>query len=230
MISLQNIEFRYPQGNFHLKIDDLKVQAGQKVAVVGPSGSGKTTLLNLVAGILSPAAGQIVVNGHQRTGISNAEARDVRATHLGLVFQEFELLEYLSVLDNILLPYRISPALKLDAQVRQRAVQLARDVGIEDQLKRYTHQMSQGQRQRVAICRALLPDPCLLLADEPTGNLDPVNKEHVLQILFDCVSKSGATLLAVTHDTNIVDRFDSVIDFKQFQSIDVSCSTEEQDR
>ena len=83
--------------------------------------------------------------------------------------------------------------------------------------------MSQGQRQRVAICRALLPDPCLLLADEPTGNLDPVNKEHVLKILFDCISKSGATLLAVTHDTNIVDRFDSVIDFEQFHSIDVSC-------
>jgi putative ABC transport system ATP-binding protein len=222
LIGLKNIEFRYPEGNFCLKIQDLMVQAGQKVAVVGPSGSGKTTLLNLIAGILSPAAGQIQVNEQDIKGMQDAAMRDFRAANIGLVFQEFELLEYLTVLDNILLPYRISPALKLDAHVRQRAVRLARDVGIEDQLKRYTHQMSQGQRQRVAICRALLPNPCLLLADEPTGNLDPVNKAHVLEILFDCVSRTGATLLSVTHDTNIVDRFDSVIDFQQFQSIDVS--------
>ena len=219
MISLKNIQFHYPHGDFRLTIEDLRVSRGQKVAVIGPSGSGKTTLLNLIAGILSPTTGQIFVNESEISKIQDVSCRDFRAANVGLVFQEFELLEYLNVLDNILLPYRISPALKLDKDVRERAIQLARDVGIEDYLNRYTHQMSQGQRQRVAICRALLPNPGLLLADEPTGNLDPANKEHVLEILFECVSKTDATLLAVTHDTSIVDRFDSVIDFKQFQSI-----------
>jgi putative ABC transport system ATP-binding protein len=222
LISLKDIQFHYQQGDFYLHIQDMNVGAGQKVAVIGPSGSGKTTLLNLIGGILSPTSGNIQVNDQNLTRMNDASRRDFRAFNIGLVFQEFELLEYLNVLDNILLPYRISPALKLDKQVRDRAVQLARDVGIEHYLKRYTHQMSQGQRQRVAICRALLPNPGLLLADEPTGNLDPVSKEHVLEILFECVSRTEATLLAVTHDRSIVDRFDSVIDFKKFQSVNQS--------
>jgi putative ABC transport system ATP-binding protein len=219
VIFLKDIEFHYPQGAFRLQIPELKIEQGHKVAFIGPSGSGKTTLLNLIAGILRPTTGQIQVNEQDITNLDDSDRRDFRVANVGLVFQEFELLEYLTVLDNILLPFRISPALKLNAAVRERAVQLARDVGIQDQLHRYTNQMSQGERQRVAICRALLPDPCLLLADEPTGNLDPVNKEHVLEILFECVSKTRATLLAVTHDINIVDRFDSVVYFKQFQSV-----------
>jgi putative ABC transport system ATP-binding protein len=219
VIFLKDIEFHYPQGAFRLQIPELKIEQGHKVAFIGPSGSGKTTLLNLIAGILRPTIGQIQVNEQDITNLDDSDRRDFRVANVGLVFQEFELLEYLTVLDNILLPFRISPALKLNAAVRERAVQLARDVGIQDQLHRYTNQMSQGERQRVAICRALLPDPFLLLADEPTGNLDPVNKEHVLEILFECVSKTRATLLAVTHDINIVDRFDSVVDFKQFQSV-----------
>ena len=227
MIFLTNIKFQYPKSDFHLRIPELKVQQGRKVAIIGPSGSGKTTLLNLIAGVLKPTSGEIQVNEQDISRMEDASRRNFRAANIGLVFQEFELLEYLTVLDNILLPYRISPALHLDKQVRDRARQLACDLGIEDQLKRYTHQMSQGQRQRVAICRSLLPNPCLLLADEPTGNLDPVNKEHVLNILFECISKTKATLLAVTHDTNIVGQFDSVIDFEQFQNPDTSIAKKE---
>lgn len=217
MILLQDIKFRYPKSDFHLSIQDMEISAGQKVAVIGPSGSGKTTLLNLIAGILTPTFGQIQVNEQNIIEMNDASRRNFRATNIGLVFQEFELLEYLTVLDNILLPYRINPVLQLDKTVRNRARQLASDVGIADKLKRYTHQMSQGERQRVAICRALLPNPSLVLADEPTGNLDPANKKHVIETLFDCVLKTNATLLAVTHDTNIVDRFDDLLDFDKFQ-------------
>lgn len=219
MIILKNIEFQYPHGDFHLRVDELKVGPGEKVAFVGPSGSGKTTLLNLIAGILKPHIGSIQINDQVISRLEDSPCRNFRVTNIGLVFQEFELLEYLTVLDNILLPFRISPALKLNSSVRQRAVQLAQDVGIEDKLHRYTNQMSQGERQRVAICRALLPNPGLVMADEPTGNLDSANKAHVLDILFECISKTNATLLAVTHDTNIVDRYDRVVDFSRFQFI-----------
>lgn len=219
MIALKDIEFQYPKSDFQLQIQALKIDSGQLAAFIGPSGSGKTTLLNLIAGILKPVAGLVQVGGREITQMQDSVCRDFRIANIGLVFQEFELLEYLNALDNILLPYRINPALQLNAHVRERAVALARDVGIETQLHRYPQQLSQGERQRLAICRALLPDPCLLLADEPTGNLDPANKEHVLDILFECISKTKATLVAVTHDTGIVDRFDSVIDFKHFQSV-----------
>jgi len=217
VILLNDIEFHYPNSDFQLQIQTLKLEQGQRAAFIGPSGSGKTTLLNLIAGVLTPVAGEVHVCEQKITGLDDSACRAFRISTIGLVFQEFELLEYLNVLDNILLPYRISSALSLNTQVRERAASLARDVGIEDKLCRYPHQLSQGERQRLAICRALLPEPSVLLADEPTGNLDPANKEHVLEILFNCVAQTGTTLVAVTHDTGIVDRFDSVIDFKNFR-------------
>ena len=135
---------------------------------------------------------------------------------IGLVFQEFELLEYLSVLDNILLPYRINPSLRYTPDVGERAARLADQVGIGDKLRRHPDRLSQGERQRVAVCRAVLPQPRLLLADEPTGNLDPVNAARVLDILFDYAGDSGATFVAVTHDQSLVSRFAQTIDMKRF--------------
>jgi putative ABC transport system ATP-binding protein len=218
MISLKKLHFSYGRSDFQLLIDDLILEEGPSVAVIGPSGSGKTTLLNLVAGVMVPQAGNITVNGTEITELEDTARRNFRIANMGLVFQEFELLRYLNVLDNILLPYRISPELKLDQRIRNRAIQLAESVGIEDKLKRYTGQMSQGERQRVAVCRALLTKPPLLLADEPTGNLDPKNKGRVLDILFDYTKQTGATLLSVTHDLSLVERFDRVIDFQDFTS------------
>ena len=138
---------------------------------------------------------------------------------MGLVFQEFELLEYLSVLDNILLPYRITAALELTPGVRNRACRLADDVGIADKLDRHPGRLSQGERQRVAICRALIAEPPLLLADEPTGNLDPGNKGRVLDILFDYSTNNDATLVTVTHDHELIPRFDRVLEFRDFLAI-----------
>jgi ABC-type lipoprotein export system ATPase subunit len=217
VVRVENLRFSYANGDFRLRIDRLAVASGTTTALVGPSGSGKTTLLNLIAGIVLPNEGRVETNGVEVSALSDARRRGFRITNVGLVFQEFELLEYLSVLDNVLLPYRINPALRLDADVRRRARRLAENVGIADKLRRYPRQLSQGERQRVAVCRAVLPEPVVLLADEPTGNLDPANADRVLEIVFDDVRRRGATLVAVTHDHDLLTRFQRVIDFKTFE-------------
>jgi putative ABC transport system ATP-binding protein len=218
LIEIEGLSFRYPGGSFVLDIPGFRVASGEKLAVIGPSGSGKTTLLNLIAGIVSPDSGSVQVGDTQVSALNDRRRRDFRIRHLGLVFQDFELLDYLNVLDNILHPYRITRALRLDTGVRERAIELAGCMGIGDKLKRRVNDLSQGEKQRVAICRALLPGPGLLLADEATGNLDPDNKTLILDLLFDSVQAHGATLLAVTHDHELLPRFDRVIDFATFHS------------
>ena len=217
MIAVTDLEFRYREGDFFLRIPRLEVAEGEAVAVIGPSGSGKTTLLNLISGVAVPVRGKIRVGNAEVIGLNDAGRRGFRIRNIGMVFQEFELLEYLSVLDNILLPYRITESLRLTNQVRKRAEELGRRVGLGDKLGRNVRRLSQGERQRVGVCRALLTNPPLLLADEPTGNLDPSNKDRILDILFEFVGENGATLLAVTHDHGLLDRFSRVIDFKEFQ-------------
>jgi putative ABC transport system ATP-binding protein len=134
---------------------------------------------------------------------------------MGLVFQEFELLDYLTVLDNVLLPFRLNPILQLTPEADQRARQLCEDVGLGDKLKRYPAYLSQGERQRVAVCRALVTQPVVIFGDEPTGNLDPVNRDHVMDILFEYSSESGAPLVIVTHDFELLGRFDRTIDVRE---------------
>lgn len=218
MIKLRDVFFRYRDSEFELRIPELRIARGDHVAVIGPSGSGKTTLLHLVAGIVPPERGVIEVDGVGVTAIGDAARRDFRIRRLGLVFQEFALLEHLSVLDNVMLPYRISPSLRLDAEVRRRTHQLIEQVGLAGQAARLVTRLSQGERQRVAVCRALVTEPVLLLADEPTGNLDPANKFLVLDILRDYARERGATLLTVTHDHDLLDRFSRVIDFKSLHA------------
>jgi putative ABC transport system ATP-binding protein len=217
MLQVSDLRFQYGDAGFALSIDALELTAGESVALVGPSGSGKTTLLHLVAGILTPDTGHIRVNREDLGALDDAARRAFRIRRIGLVFQEFELLEYLSVLDNILLPYRIHRVLRLDAAARRRAQTLADRLGIGDKLGRLPNSLSQGERQRVAVCRALVTGPPLLLADEPTGNLDPVNKQRVLDTLFELAAESGATILTVTHDQELLPYFSRVVDFKVFQ-------------
>ena len=218
VIEIESLEFHYPHGEFHLAIPQLSVAPGEKVAVIGPSGSGKTTLLNLIAGISRPQQGTVTVADQIVSAYRDAKRRDFRITHIGFVFQDFELLDYLNVLDNILHPYRITRALKLTQPIEQRAIELANGLGIADMLRRFTGELSQGEKQRAAICRALLPQPQLILADEATGNLDPRNKGKILDLLFENVDSHNATLLAVTHDHELLPRFDRVIDFLDFRS------------
>lgn len=215
-VHLDDIRFAYRRGDFTLAVPAWEIESGGSVAVVGPSGSGKTTLLHLVAGILLPDTGVVTLGETDLTGLSEAQRRAFRIRTIGAVFQEFELLEYLNVRDNILLPYRISPSLVLDREVRGRAEALAKEVGLGDKLDRLPGRLSHGERQRVAICRAVITGPSLLLADEPTGNLDPANKEVVLGILLEQARRTGATLITVTHDHAVLDRFDRVLDVATF--------------
>ena len=216
MIRISDIDFRYPSGEFHLAVQELLISAGEKVAVIGPSGSGKTTLLNLVAGILTPEKGSVTIDDVEISSQSDKSRRDFRITNIGFIFQDFGLLDYLDVQDNILHPYRISGALQLRSDVRQRAQMLAEQMGIAGKLRRHPSDLSHGERQRVAICRALLPGPKLILADEATGNLDPKNKLHILELLFENVDNHKATLLAVTHDQELLPHFDRIVDFSDF--------------
>jgi len=216
MINIQNLDFHYPSGGFSLNIHDFKIAQGERLAVIGPSGSGKTTLLNLISGIIKPDSGSIYVADTDIEKLSYAQRQDFRINNIGFVFQDFELIEYLNVMDNIIHPFRISRSLKLTQKVRHRARQLAEDIGIGDKLKRYANDLSQGEKQRVAICRALLPGPKLVFADEATGNLDPKNKTRILELLFKSVREHDATLLAVTHDHELLPSFDRVVDFMQF--------------
>lgn len=218
MISIQKLEFSYPGGEFKLNIPDFQVAAGERVAVIGPSGSGKTTLLNLIAGIITPLNGAVNVDDAQISALGDRERRDFRISSIGFVFQEFELLDYLNVFDNVLHPYRITGVLKLDKAVRNRAEALTQEMGIGDKLKRNPNDLSHGEKQRVAICRALLPQPKLILADEATGNLDPDNKTLILDLLFKAVSEHNATLVAVTHDHELLKRFDRIVNFQEFQN------------
>jgi ABC-type lipoprotein export system ATPase subunit len=217
LIRLEDVEFAYGEGDFRLRVPEFTIEQGASAAVIGPSGSGKTTLLNLIAGIALPAGGRIETAGRKVSTLSDAARRDFRVRHVGLVFQEFELLEYLDVLDNILLPYRINPLLQFDRDVNERARRLAEQVGIGDKLSRYPDRLSQGERQRVGVCRAVLPGPAVLLADEPTGNLDPDSAGRVLDILLEYAAKNGATLLMVTHDHALLPRFQRFVDMKEFQ-------------
>ena len=217
MIHIKNLEFNYPSGEFNLTISDFHVTEGEKIAVIGPSGSGKTTLLNLIAGIITPLKGTVSVDDAQVNELGDRDRRDFRISSIGFVFQDFELLDYLNVLDNVLHPYRITGALKLDKAVRNRAEALTQEMGIGDKLKRNPNDLSHGEKQRVAICRALLPQPKLILADEATGNLDPDNKILILDLLFKAVSDHNATLVAVTHDHELLKRFDRIVNFQEFQ-------------
>lgn len=220
-VLLENVCFQYAgraRDGYRLELPEVRVEAGEKVVVIGASGCGKTTLLQLMAGILEPGSGSVHVAGTHLGGLSERARRQFRLTEIGLVFQEFELVPHLSVEENILLPYMVGAHARrtLTSEVRARVQDLAAGAGIAPLLSRHPESLSQGERQRVAICRALITHPPLLLADEPTGNLDPETTSEVLGVLFAQVAALATTLIAVTHDHALVDRFDTVLDFAQF--------------
>jgi putative ABC transport system ATP-binding protein len=220
-IAVSDVRFLYDSSDsseaehFSLHLPRLEISTGERVAIIGPSGCGKTTLLGLLTGILVPRSGRVVVSGTEISGLADAERRRFRIKRMGLVFQSLALVEYLDVLDNILHAYRITNALRLDESVRSRARSLASDLGLADKLRRPVGALSQGERQRVAIGRALLSKPEVLLADEATGNLDPANKGRILDLLFEQLERDRSTLVAVTHDHELLPRFDRVVDFRE---------------
>jgi putative ABC transport system ATP-binding protein len=177
------------------------------VALRGGSGSGKTTLLNLVAGVLGADRGRILVQGEEITAYPEARRDRVRAEHVGYVFQTFNLLQGLTALENVLLPTML-----VGAPDRARAAALLDRVGLSDRLDYRPRQLSVGQQQRVAVARALANRPSLVLADEPTGNLDDHHAGEALRLLREVCRENGAALLLVTHDTRVLEQFETVLE------------------
>lgn len=215
MIQLDDISFTYPTGGFSLKLKHLCIGKGEKLAIIGPSGSGKTTLLHLIAGILVPCAGEIKLDNQPLSTLSDSARRRLRLTRMGMVLQGIELVDYLSARDNVLLPCRINPGLRIDNHIRQRADDLITRVGLAQRAHQLASCLSQGERQRAGICRALLTRPDLVLADEPTASLDKANAQLSLDTLMQLVEEDGSTLVMLTHDPTLLPRFDRVISVEQ---------------
>lgn len=190
----------------------LSIARGQHTAIVGPSGCGKTTLLRLLTGILVPTSGGVTLAGHALERQSDARRRALRLATVGFVFQQFALLDYCTALENILAPLRLDRSARLDKAARARARELARAAGIGHTLMRRPEQLSQGERQRVAICRALIHEPAMIACDEPTGNLDPARAGSIVSLILEQAQRTGATVLLVTHDPGLLPRFGHVLD------------------
>ncbi len=187
-----------------LKGADLIVEPGELVAVVGPSGSGKSTLLHLLGGLDRPDSGTVEIGGERLETHSAARLAAFRNRTLGFVFQFHQLLPDFTALENVMLPGRIAGL--EPQQVQDNARRLLLEVGLEERLDHFPNQLSGGERQRVALCRALVLEPPLLLADEPTGNLDPASGEHVFQLLLELQARHRTTGVLVTHNPEIAAR------------------------
>jgi putative ABC transport system ATP-binding protein len=185
---------------------DLVVPKGQFLAILGASGSGKSTLLGLIAGLDSPTAGQILLDGQEITRLSEDRLAVLRGTTIGFVFQSYQLIPTLTAEENVLLPYELAGVNGFDG--RRRARELLDNVGLADRRDHYPVQLSGGEQQRVALARAFVLRPPILLADEPTGNLDSSNGRHVLDLLLAMRAEHGTTLILVTHDHQLAARAD----------------------
>jgi len=212
-VAVEGLRFHYGgEGGFRLHVPELHIPAGSRAAFHGPSGCGKTTALHLIAGILEPASGTIRIGDTEITALTESQARAFRIGNIGFVFQDFALIDYLDVEHNVLYPYFLNPALRLTDEARVRARELLGQLDLADKTQRMPGQLSQGERQRVAICRALVTRPQILMADEPTGGLDHIRSEVVMDLLDGLVAERGISLLMVTHDRSMFPRFDQLWD------------------
>ena len=207
MIDLHGVSKTVDSGGSPLTILhplDLNVPAGRSLAIVGPSGSGKSTLLGLMAGLDAPTTGDIVVDGTSITRLGEDALARLRGRLIGFVFQFFHLMPSLTAFENVLVPMELAGARDAHA----RATRLLHEVGLDARVHHYPSQLSGGEQQRVALARALANDPKVLLADEPTGNLDSNNGQHVIDLLFEVNRSRNTTLVLVTHDRELASRAD----------------------
>jgi ABC-type lipoprotein export system ATPase subunit len=202
--------FRSPEGELKpvVAVESFTMPAGMQVGMKGVSGSGKTTFLNLISGIVKADAGSIRIDGTELTSLSESKRDRLRATTLGCVYQSFNLLQGYTCLENVLLAMSFGAG-----RDKAFATALLRRVGLSHRLDYSPRQLSVGQQQRVAVARALANRPRLVLADEPTGNLDPINAKETLSLLIETCAEQGAALLLVSHDPAILDRFDRTEEF-----------------
>jgi putative ABC transport system ATP-binding protein len=195
---------------------DLSIAAGRFLAIVGPSGSGKSTLLGLIAGLDAPSAGQVIIDGVDITSLAEDDLARLRGEKIGFVFQFFHLVPSLTAYENIVVPMEIAG--RSNADVRARS--LLAEVGLQDRGHHYPSQLSGGEQQRVAIARALANDPPILLADEPTGNLDSATGRHIMQLLLDVRRTRKTTLVLVTHEKDLASLADDRLVLRDGRPVD----------
>jgi len=197
-----------PEGTLTILAEvDLQIAAGETVAIVGASGAGKSTLLALLAGLDEPSAGRVWLNGSELTALDEDGRAAVRARHVGFVFQSFHLVPSLTAIENVMLPLELAGL----PNARSAAAEVLAQVNLSPRREHYPRQLSGGEQQRVAIARAFVTRPALLFADEPTGNLDSVTGERIIDLLFDLNKAAQTTLVVVTHDQAIAQRCSRII-------------------
>ncbi|MDM3871334.1 ABC transporter ATP-binding protein [Porticoccus sp. W117] len=215
MIAIENMQFAWPRQKALLNIENFTVPAGEKLFLYGPSGSGKTTLLNLLAGVTLPQQGKIRILDQDLAQLSGHRRDRFRARHIGVIFQQFNLIPYLSVLDNVLLAAHFAQRKGLE----QRARDLLAALNLPDSVfQRRATQLSVGQQQRVAVARALLCEPELVIADEPTSALDSDSRERFLQLLFTAVEQCNSSLIFVSHDRSLQQQFSRAVDIRELSA------------
>lgn len=205
LIEFRNLSKSYLEADHgHVVFEDVNgvINEGEFVVLLGKSGSGKSTLLNLISGIDAPSSGEIFVNNESLTHMSENKRTLFRRRNIGFVFQGFNLIPTLTVIDNLLLPLELTK--QLDDETRLRANKLLEQLGVIDRLDYYPDQLSSGEQQRIAIARALIHQPAIILADEPTGNLDQETGQEVLALLDQLVRQEGKTMVMVTHSQEVI--------------------------
>ncbi|MGR3614450.1 MAG: ABC transporter ATP-binding protein [Paracoccaceae bacterium] len=223
ILNISDVRFRWPgRASFTLNMPEFRIERGETVLLLGESGSGKSTLLSLICGTLQPDAGTIGISGIDMASLSGAQRDRLRAEQIGVIFQQFNLLPFATVSDNILLPLRFAPARKLRAgSPIEEAIDLCRSLGLADALmKARAASLSVGQQQRVAVARALIGQPPLIVADEPTSSLDAGSQKAFIELMFNQLNKIGASLLMVSHDPRLGQRFDRVIEISDIAIVE----------
>lgn len=205
MLKIKSLKKSYIQGSHTVEIfEDLnfQVKEAKRVAIMGKSGSGKSTLLSLISGIIKPNSGDIVLNNISYKDMNESQINDFRATNIGFVFQNFHLVSYLNALENVMLPAKVCGT----ENPKEKAIELLKSVGLEHRIDHLPSQLSGGEKQRVAIARALIHNPKIILADEPSGNLDEETGIAVMDKLFELIKKNNTTLVLVTHSKDVAAR------------------------
>ncbi len=205
----------YDQKHFIFHEMNLNIAPGKFIVLLGRSGSGKSTLLNLISGMDQPDAGEIIVNGINLTRLSEHQRTLFRRHHIGFVFQSYNLIPTLTVEENLLLPLELIK--QIDSSDRKKVIDLLSKLNLSDRIDSYPDRLSGGEQQRVAIARALIHDPDLILADEPTGNLDIDTGKQVLELLYELVKKAGKTMIMATHSPEVIGCADSVFSIHNLQ-------------
>ncbi|MEL7464803.1 MAG: ABC transporter ATP-binding protein [Pseudomonadota bacterium] len=221
-LDLKGVRFRWSgRTSFSLSVPELSVRRGETVLLLGESGSGKSTLLSLICGTVAADAGQVIVEGTDLSSLTAGQRDRFRAERIGVIFQQFNLLPFGSVIDNILLPLRFAPERRAQAgDGRAEAQRLCAALGLPDVLSAKASTLSVGQQQRVSVARAMIGRPPIIVADEPTSALDETSQSAFLDLLFQQVSGNKTTLLMVSHDSRLGSRFDRVVEMDEIAQIE----------